>query len=223
MSAAEEILRTLAVLFEPGQVVELRALKDKTTVSGYFDDHEALAEEAVRLDRKLYQVYVTLNEINPVLLARAANRLIQSPKATTSDQDVVRMRWLPLDFDPVRPSGVSSSDQEKVAAEACALEVEAFLRDEGWPDPLVGDSGNGFHLLYGIDLPNDEKSKGVVKDVLESLAFRFDDDRVKIDTAVHNAGRIWKLYGTVARKGDSVPDRPHRRSKIVRVPTGVRV
>jgi hypothetical protein len=52
MSSAEEIPQTLSVSFEPGQVVELRALKGRTTVSGYFDDHEALAEHAVGLDRR---------------------------------------------------------------------------------------------------------------------------------------------------------------------------
>ena len=25
----------------------------------------------------------------------------------------------------------------------------------GFPDPVVGDSGNGTHLLYPVDLPND--------------------------------------------------------------------
>jgi hypothetical protein len=219
MSAAEEIPQTLAVLFEPGQVVELRAFKGRTIASGYFDDHEALAAEAVGLDRKLYQVYVTLNEINPDLLARAANRLLEYPKATTSDRDVVRLRWLPLDFDPVRPSNVSSSAEEKRAAKLRAQEVRQFLRGEGWPDPVVGDSGNGYHLLYGIDLPNTQESRDLIKGVLDSLAFRFDDEQVKVDTGVHNPARIWKLYGTVARKGDSVASRPQRCSRVVKVPS----
>jgi hypothetical protein len=30
--------------------------------------------------------------------------------------------------------------------------------------------------------------------------------------------RIWKLYGTVSRKGDDTPDRPHRRSRIIAAP-----
>jgi hypothetical protein len=41
----------------------------------------------------------------------------------------------------------------------------------------------------------------LVRGILEALAFRFDDDRVKVDTT-SNAARIWKLYGTTARKGD---------------------
>ncbi len=219
MSAIEEIRRTLDVFFDPNQVVELRAFKGRITASGYFDDHDVLAREAHKLDVAGYQAYVTLNEVDPALLARAANRIIEYPKATTSDRDVVRLRWLPLDFDPVRPSNISSSEEEKIEAKRRAQEVRRCLRGEGWPDPVVGDSGNGYHLLYGIDLPNTQESKDLIKGVLDSLAFRFDDERVKVDTSVHNAARIWKLYGTVARKGDPVSSRPHRCSRVVKVPS----
>ena len=41
-----EITRTLATLYQPGDVVEMRIPKTKRdgTVSGYFDDHQALAK-----------------------------------------------------------------------------------------------------------------------------------------------------------------------------------
>ncbi len=217
----KEIRKALRVLFEPDHVVEIRGLSGRKTVSGYFDDHDALAREAHRLNARGFQVYVTLNEVNPDLLARAANRVKEGPKSTTSDNDILRFRWLPLDFDPVRPSDVSSTKEEKKVAELRAREVRDYLRQQGWPDPVVGDSGNGFHLLYDIDLPNTQESRDLVKGVLESLAFRFDDEQVKLDTSVHNPARIWKLYGTTARKGDSVQNRPHRCSKILYVPTEV--
>ncbi len=45
-----------------------------------------------------------------------------------------------------------------------------------------------------------------------------EDDRVSIDTTVGNAARIWKLYGTTARKGDEVYrlGRVHRTSRILK-------
>ena len=76
------------------------------------------------------------------------------------------------------------------------------LRGEGWPEPVVGDSGNGAPLLYRVDLPNDPESSELVKGVLEALDFGFSDGAVEVDTAVANAARIWKPYGTTARKGD---------------------
>ncbi len=86
----------------------------------------------------------------------------------------------------------------------------------GWPEPILADSGNGAHLLYRIDLPaNDD---GLVKRVLEGLAFRFDDAEVRVDTTTHNPARIWKLYGTLAAKGDDTDERPHRLARLTYVP-----
>lgn len=215
---AASLTDILKILFEPGAVVELRAFKGRETVSGYFGDHETLAREAGRLEDRGYAVYVTLSEVNPALLSHAANRLEKYPKATTSDADVTRRRWLPLDFDPKRPSEVSATDEEKQAARRRALEVRVRLRERGWPEPVVGDSGNGYHLLYPVDLPNDSESLALVRGVLEGLAFEFSDEVVDVDTSVHNAARIWKLYATTARKGDDTPGRPHRRSGILRAP-----
>jgi hypothetical protein len=50
------------------------------------------------------------------------------------------------------------------------------------------------------------------------LARRFDDERVKIDTSVHNPSRICKLYGTFSKKGDHTQARPWRRSRIILIP-----
>jgi hypothetical protein len=217
-----EIVRTLEVLFDPGAVVELRAFKGRETVSGYFQDHGDLASEAGKLEDRGYSVYVTLNEVDPALLARASNRVRKVYKEpTTSDSDIVLRRWLPLDFDPVRPSGVSATGAEKKAARRCAVEVREFLRGLGWPEPVVGDSGNGYHLLYRIELPNDRESLELVKGVLEALAFKFSDKTVEVDVTTCNAARIWKLYGTTARKGDDTGSRPHRRSSLLKVPEGV--
>jgi hypothetical protein len=37
---------------------------------------------------------------------------------------------------------------------------------------------------------------------------------VSLDTTVRNPGRVWRLYGSVNRKGGSTPERPHRRSRV---------
>ncbi len=88
----------------------------------------------------------------------------------------------------------------------------------GWPSPVLADSGNGAHLLYRIDLPNDDGSRDMVKHCLEVLASVFNDAVAQVDVANFNAARIWKLYGTMSRKGDSTADRPHRRSAVIEAP-----
>jgi hypothetical protein len=216
-----EIRKTLATLFPSGGVVELRALSDHSVHSGYFDDFDVLAEKAANLDTlpEVAGVYVTLNEVDPALLSRRANRVkmnLGRKDPTTSDSDVVRRRWLPIDLDPVRPSGVSSTDDEHQAALVRAAEIAAYLgRKQGWPAPIMADSGNGAHLLYRIDLPNNEESRDLVKRCLETLDIMFSNSAVTVDTANFNAARIWKIYGTTSRKGDNTKDRPHRKSLVL--------
>jgi hypothetical protein len=113
---------------------------------------------------------------------------------------------------------VSSTDEEKEQALRRAREVYDYLRKRGWPDPVAADSGNGAHLLYAVDLPNDAESLELVRGVLEALSFKFTDGTVSVDTTTCNAARIWKLYGTTARKGDSTDERPHRVSRLQKVP-----
>ena len=216
-----KIRRTLAVLFRLGDLVELRTFRGRQVRSGYFNEHDVLADEAVKLDGQGWQVYVTLNPVKEALLARAANRVKDSPAVTTADRDIASRRWLLVDIDPVRPSDISATDEEKEAAYLTAKEVLEYLRQQAWPDPVIADSGNGFHFAYPIDLPNDERSRELVKGVLKALAFMFDDEKVKIDTSVHNASRIIRLYGTMNHKGNQMPERPHRRSKILKIPKWV--
>ncbi len=220
---ANGIARAISILAEPGQVVELRALADTAIHSGYFNDYAACARfaEVLDCDPSVHGCYVTLNVVNPALLARRANRIkmhISRSETTTSDADIIRRRWLPIDIDPVRPGGVSSTDAEHELARAKAEDIAGWLSQFGFPEPVTGDSGNGAHLLYRIDLPNNEPSTKLVKSVLGTLDLLFSDTTVSVDTANYNAGRIWKLYGTVAKKGDHIPERPHRRSRIISVP-----
>jgi hypothetical protein len=218
----------VSILIAPGKVVEVRALADQHTHSGYFSDPAALvrAVEPLDTDTSVLGIYVTLNEVNPALLSRRANRIKQRlsrKDATTGDADILRRCWLPIDIDPKRPSGVSSTNEEHGLALAKANEIAAWLASFGFPEPIAGDSGNGAHLLYRIDLPNDEPSTVLVRGCLAALDALFSDDRVNVDTANFNASRIWKLYGTVSRKGDDTPDRPHRRSRIIAAPDTLKI
>ena len=224
----DEIRTAVKILATPGSVVEVRALADGVTHSGYFDDYEALGRtvEALDADPSVAGIYVTLNTVNPALLARRANRIkmrLSRKDATTADADILRRRWFPVDIDPVRPSGVSSTDEEHNAALAAAEQIAAYLTEQGFPAPIKADSGNGAHLLYRVDLENDEAATALVKGALATLDALFSNETVTVDTANHNAARIWKLYGTCSRKGDNTVERPHRRAKVLAVPGDVRM
>jgi hypothetical protein len=195
------------------------------TVSGYFDDHDRLAEEAAKASGRAPAVYVTANPVRSDLLARAGNRVKSYVRHTTNDAEVVRRRWLLLDFDPVRPADISSSDAEHAAALARAQACVGWLVTLGLtPDMMIlADSGNGGHVVVRVDLPNDDASRELISRCLAAVASQFTDVSVKVDVSVANAARIWKLYGTLAAKGDSTPDRPHRLARIVAAPEAVTV
>jgi hypothetical protein len=188
------------------------------TISGYFNDPEALASAAVKLDGRYPGIYITLNPCRPELLARANNRVVDHAQITTGDHDILRRRWLLIDCDPRRPAGISSSDHEHNRAVTTACGIWDDLRGAGFPDPVVADSGNGAHLLYLLHLMNNQQATHLAHRVLLGIADRCAPDDIDIDVTVYNAARICKLYGTIARKGDSTPDRPHRRSRILEVP-----
>jgi hypothetical protein len=211
-------------------VVELRILNavdnpryPPFTVSGYFEGgyHTDLVDAALRWTGKAEGCYVTINPVRPDLLARAANRVVRKPKHTTTDAEIVRRVGLVFDADPVRPAGVSATEEEKSGARVVIDHVIADLTRRGWPEPIVADSGNGFHARYRIELPADDG--GLVERVLKAAAARFSGDLAKIDTSLSNPGRIIKLYGTMARKGDHTDDRPHRWSRILDAPRSFQV
>jgi putative DNA primase/helicase len=214
-------------LFDPDATVELRAptATKAATVSGYFDpDHrKEMARAARDWSGNASGIYFTLNPVRPDLIARANNRAKPFARDTTKDSEVLRRVWLPMDFDPKRPAGISATEAEHQAALGRASECRDFLRQQGWPDPVSADSGNGAHLLYQIELPNEPESTDLIKQILDSLASRFTDAAVDVDRTVYNAARIFKLYGTLAAKGDPTPERPHRIARILEAPDRVTV
>ena len=223
----DEITKALSVMVAPGAAFEIRILDARRrgrnwapkVTFGYFDDPDCVAPALVRLGlRSAKGCYVTLNPVDPSLLARSHNRFSEAKtNSTTPDKYILSRRWLLVDFDPVRPPDISASDTEKEAAYQRCRDVYEGLQAANWPAPVVADSGNGYHQLYQIELPADDDR---VKRCLQALDLRFTDAAVDIDTTVFNPSRIVKLYGTKAMKGDDCPDlgRAHRMSRLLHVP-----
>ncbi|MBM4274369.1 MAG: DUF3987 domain-containing protein [Deltaproteobacteria bacterium] len=191
----------------------------KPIVAGWFRDHEKAAELATRVWAT--GVYITLNPANGGLLSRANERLLAGV-GRTQDGEIEWIRNLLIDLDPIRPAGISSTDTEHAAALEMAQIIQADLTAEGWPNPLLGDSGNGAHLVFPLDLANTPESIALVKAGLVALAQRYADElkrrNLEIDQAVFNPARLTKLYGTMVRKGDNTQDRPHRLARIISLP-----
>jgi P4 family phage/plasmid primase-like protien len=217
MSVAE-IFAGVRLLARHGGVVEARILNTpRGTVSGYFDDAEALARAVARWDGRA-TIYITANPVSPDLLGRGNNRLREFARETTGDKEIIRRAWFLTDYDPVRPAGIASTAAELAAAIERRNEVVAFLAHLDFPAGVLAMSGNGAHALWPVDLPNDADVTALFERALKALAAKFSDNVVDVDDAVFNAARIWKLYGTIAVKGDATAERPHRRAVVESLP-----
>jgi len=228
-SNTAEILAAIQTLFPEGSLIELRIPRKSGTIVGYFKDQQALADAITKYSGKVPAVYYTLNVPTPDFYTVYPDRVV--PQKATADCQIVRRQWLLIDCDPVRfgadglplkDQKVSSTDSEKQTALDTAKKILQYLTNLGWATPLTADSGNGFHLLYRLDLPNTKEVTQIIKAVLDKLAERFDTEFVKVDTTVYNASRITKAYGSMACKGAATEDRPHRKS-CLRNTTGGKV
>lgn len=202
-----------------GNFTEVRIL-GKFTYSGYFKDVDNLItqlEPYANMDDE--QVYFLLNKLDDAVYGRQqCEKFVKNPKITSNDSDVTHRRWIMCDFDPVRRSGTNSSDEEYKLALAKAKEVYYFLKEHGFADCIICSSGNGLHLDYKVDLPNDDETTDIIKRFFKYVQSKFSDDKVDFDTKNYNLARVCKLYSTVAKKGANIPERPWRKSEILYVP-----
>ena len=216
----EEIRRWHSIFKRPDELFEIRILGDRNPWSGYFYDVETAIKELEKFDN--FNIYYSINEVKKACASREQFNCFRQVKGTaTSKQDIEHRWWLAVDVDCERPSGVSSTNEEKAKAHKKAQDVFLFLRSNGFSTPVVCDSSSGYHLLYPIDMDNDQASEDCIKAFLEILANNFTDESVKIDTVLHDANRILRLSGSYGRKGRSTEERPHRLAKILSVPNEI--
>lgn len=205
----------------PNHLTEVRIIGGRANYSGYFSDVETMLSEIKRCDGlKLGGIYATLNEPVDGLDAREQSGcIVKSPKQMTADKEITARRFILIDFDSERPSGINATDEEVKFAEGTMRDVYRYLRDQGFSAPVVAFSGNGYHLYYKINLPNTDENTALIKRFINVLDMMFGDIKtVKVDTSVYNASRIAKIIGTQSYKGCNTPTRPQRMSFFVHVP-----
>src|SRR6266853_4141325 len=221
------------VKFGNGECIEVRMpnKKKNLTAAGWFDDLELLAKAVCRLARDGHgqlgsyrhsheNVFWTCNPVNDALLARQTKNTIEFVAETTSDSHITRRVWLPVDIDPIRPSGVSATADEKRLAREVANALMVKLQEFGFPESCLvgGSSGNGYHILIRRDLPNDDASRDLTKQCLAAMQAMVGTGKVEIDPKVFNAARIIKCYGTMACKGMNDDNRKWRMASLTIVP-----
>lgn len=207
------------------ELVEVRLL-GKNAYSGYFTNIETLITQLKPLldssNVRYYgnlQAYFTLNVINEALYSREQRDVfVKKPKSTTTDGDIVRRKFVMIDLDPNRAAGISASDSEFEKAHLKCVAIYKYLIQQGFNEPIITKSGNGWHCYLPCDMPNDDAHTELIKRFLQSISKMFSDANVEVDEKVFNAARIDKLIGTWAKKGSDGDDRKWRIASFAKIP-----
>jgi putative DNA primase/helicase len=234
-ACAADISAALSLLIPTGAAFEIRVLgaggvsHHKLSTFATVDDvargHivNRIAEESLTADG----VYLTPHggQNHDLIKSWCSLRPIikGSGHLVTHDEDVPERRFLIVDVDPVRAvAGEMATEEEKGEAYRTMQTLTPFMLWRGWSDPLVVDSGNGYHLYYRLANPQPggsaDSSTDPIAVVLKLLNAKFGTPGANIDTNVFNAARLMRIPGTVTRKGSGQGERPHRVSKIVSMP-----
>lgn len=220
------IRRAVRTLKPNEELFEVRIIRGSSSISGYFRGAEKLVEQLSRQDLTDANVYMTIQRIHEGCEARRQwGHFIDAGRQkipTTSDNDIIGYSFIPVDLDPVRPAGISSNTAELYAAEELTHQIAAYMTENGYGKYVKALSGNGYHLLFPVDIPTRSKAERdaarlEVETLLKNLDRYFSNDGCYVDTTLCNPSRVLKLYGTLAQKGRSTSDRPFRMSKILEV------
>lgn len=213
----EHTQRFVDLLYDPDELIALVGLNGgraygKTSI-GFYRSHAQFARDAARLNGKL-DLYVNLCRLNPDLYGRAADRFRTHSPTRFTDAEVIWRPRLCVDLDPVRISGINSTDDELQAAIDLGIEVLEYIEDEWQVGVVPVCSGNGVQLTFRIDEPEDSQ---LVGNFLNHLDQKYSTPRVKIDTSLSDLSRVIRLPGTLNMKGDHIAERPRRMALCMEV------
>lgn len=225
MTDTEKFLR---MIVPPDFETSLRIMltdEKNTVLVGRYNNLTVMANVALDIDRdaetwpELGAVYFLSNPLDPAkakFIGDRSTNTLRSGGRSGGDRDIAGRYVYLVDTEANRPAGTCSTDEEKAQAYAVTQALRNYAAELGLPEPITVDSGNGYHLYFRGDGAN------AMSDIWPFMLKHFDDKLgsldVKVDTAVGNASRVMRLPGTLNRKGENTPERPHRRCKVVAYP-----
>ena len=160
---------------------------------------------ALQINRTGFTCYTPLNPIR--------GDYEPEPGRGTNASGILKYEKLMVDIDRSDKLGKKNpaSKDELIRADELLYNVRDYMRemhDWGYPHKVM--TGNGYHLYYDLDLPNNEETSELVGAALATLAEKFNTDDFEIDTVVYDPARITKVIGTRAIKGQQSQGRPWR-------------
>jgi len=171
-----EIKTTLALLFDPGQVVGVSGIRLNDTMSKkFYTDLDLAAAVIERADasRNFKGIYISL-------------QMLKEDSTSDKRKDIASYVHLMIDFDRKTKNG-NASDEERRTIEAVMQEAREWLSGILQSEPLVADTGNGFHLIFKLQpFTADERAMVLLKECILAVKTRFERPglNLEIDASV---------------------------------------
>ncbi|WP_109485411.1 hypothetical protein [Occallatibacter savannae] len=220
--SVRELVKQALFLYEEGEKVNIRVLFDNNRMTSLFSKRKTEIAEVIAKnddDTDIKAIFVQLQVLDPTTLTD-----ITKGKGVQRHH-ILKYRWFVVDVDTCRPNKSTSnaSEEEKVLSRETTIAVRAYLQSAGWPEPILCDSGNGWHLVWRIDLSNTDEHFHLLQSCLRALAHKFNSEHAEIDVSLAEPEQIIKLWGTTVRKGEDTAERPWRRSRVLDIPFNVEI
>jgi hypothetical protein len=219
-----------------GGVTEIRLLGPPRTrtMSGFFGPGEINSlvellqpEQRARIPRRQHArigeatILYTLQPLSPDLRGGGTGTFAR--RRAVRAGDVIAYNLFPISVVPVRPDGVSATQEERQCARKVACAIASFFTSRQiYPIPV--DAGSAFQLLVPTVRYADVKQASErAAALLHLLDQRFSTAEAKVDCTLSDPACALALPGTLALEGDDLPDRPRRfvYLKSARVPEDV--
>ena len=228
----EEVRRGLDLLYPADHgMIELDILKKSgILLSCRSANRELIVDEIEKYDPQddTAAIYTSLNRLDVATFTQAGHVLSidepVGPGPRINAGNVARVTSILFDIDPFRAND-DKKDSTTDAEHEAAIKAADFLKHRlsflGWPEPVVGDSGNGAALRYSCSLPASKETTDLISRALRAANAMLPAEmaaQVEVDVAVFDLPRISKTFGTTTRKGPGTPERPHRRATIISAP-----
>lgn len=205
----------------------VRTLPPGKWYQGYFDNEADLASCLEALDDDV-TLYYNAHIISDSFKENVPHNILEAGKANSAlkNTDVCQMQYLVVDVD-VDTDGNGSDESPKVnvtqeenaKAVTMATKIANELATGGFTGIGVVNSGNGAHVIIPcIPFEVKKNNLGYVKQFVRLMAKKYNEDTCNIDIKVTNAGRIFKMPGTLSKKGIPTEENPWRHASVVQFP-----
>jgi hypothetical protein len=218
VSAMSEILDTLKLLFQEGETV---------VVSHLFSDRKGMQKQFFTRVSDAAE-YAQHEDTNTEVVATYVNIQRLKPSAIADKRDdIAAYTHFFVDFDrkvkkDANKDYMNATDAEREELFQTMRQTLLWLNGILGAKPLIGDSGNGFHLIYTLDRPckPDLETMQTLRECLLAIKEKYESGNVEIDVSVAEPEQLARLYGTWNRRAPETQGRPHRRSRVLAKPNG---